>query len=167
MGSHRDFARKQEGSPKENLQTPSLMWPRRNFFSSYLPFPLGRRPKITRVLQLLLQLSEPLPCFLKTRSRASPSNPRTSGPEPAPKYPSAPAPRPPSPEIAEYLRLWVCQIRGLPKRFDSKPRRAENKRARKPDGRGQPLGRWKKPIGSDVGTEMTEQLRRNPGNSER
>lgn len=80
----RDFARKQEGFPKENLQTPSLIWPRRNFFSSYLPSPLGKRPEITRVLQLLLQLSEPLPCFLKTLSRANPSNPRTSGPEPAP-----------------------------------------------------------------------------------
>lgn len=34
--------------------------------SGILPFPLGGRPEITRVLQLLLQLPESLPCFRKT-----------------------------------------------------------------------------------------------------
>lgn len=97
--------------------------------SDILPFSLGRRPEITRVLQLLLQLSEPLPCFLKTLSRASPSNPRTSAPEPAPNTQVPQRLSPPGPEIAEYLRLWVCQIRVLPNRFDSKPRQDENKRA--------------------------------------
>lgn len=52
--------------------------------SGILPFPLGGRPEITRVLQLLLQLPESLPCFRKTLSTARPSNPRTSVPEPAP-----------------------------------------------------------------------------------
>lgn len=52
--------------------------------SGILPFPLGGRPEITRVLQLLLQLPESLPCFRKTLSTARLSNPRTSGPESAP-----------------------------------------------------------------------------------
>lgn len=45
--------------------------------SDILPFPLGRRPEITRVLQLLLQLSEPLPYF-----RCGDGNDRTAPEKP-------------------------------------------------------------------------------------
>lgn len=88
--------REQEACPTRVTRTPRV-WPGpgRDFYPAYLPFLLtGHRETATR--ELRLRLRPPLPCFLKTQSRASraahalplPDQPQT------PKRLSASAPQP-------------------------------------------------------------------------
>lgn len=137
MRDHRSFATGAGGFPKRKPADRHQILSGQGGTSlpvSYLPFPFKGRPEITRVFEL--QLPQSLPCFLKTLSRASPVThvlPVSNQPQ-TPKCPSASSP---GPKIAEYLRLWLNPIRGLPNRFDqSLGKTKTNEPGRKKGGGG-------------------------------